>query len=137
LLLGSISAAGKMADHSREAVGLKRLMIVLDDDSAVRNSLKFLLTIEGFEVRSYASPMELLNDASLPVFHCLIVDLHMPEMDGLDVVEELRERKNCPRAILVTSHPNAAIRERAAKLGVPFVAKPFHGTELVDAIRAA
>jgi FixJ family two-component response regulator len=87
---------------------------------------------KGFEVRSYASPMELLNDANLPAFHCLIVDFHMPEMDGLGVVEKLRERKNCSRAILVTSHPNGAIHERAAKLGVPVVVKPFRGTELVD-----
>ena len=76
-----------------------------------------------------------LNDASLPAFHCLIVDFHMPEMDGLGVVEKLRQRNNCPHAILVTSHPNAAIRERAAKLGVPVVVKPFRGTELVDAIQ--
>ena len=130
-------AAGEMAELSREPVNLKRLIIVLDDDSAVRHSLMFLLTIEGFEVRSYASPMELLNDANLPAFHCLIVDFHMSEMDGLGVVETLRERKNCPHAILVTSHPNAAIRERAAKLGVPVVVKPFRGTELVDAIHAA
>jgi CheY-like chemotaxis protein len=54
-----------------------------------------------------------------------LVDFQMPEMDGLGVVEKLRERKNCPRAILVTSHPNTAIRERAAKLGVPVVGKPF------------
>jgi FixJ family two-component response regulator len=126
-----------MADLSREAVSLSRLLIVLDDDWAMRDSLSFLLTIEGFEVRSYATPMELLNDAKLPAFHCLIVDLHMPEMDGLDVVEALRERKSCPRAILVTSHPKSAIRARAAVLDVPVILKPFRGTELVDRIRAA
>ena len=126
-----------MADLSSEPANLKRVIIVLDDDSAVRHSLMFMLTIEGFEVRSYASPMELLNDVNLPAFHCLIVDFYMPEMDGLGVVEKLRERKNCPRAILVTSHPNIAMRERAAKLAVPVVVKPFRGTELVDAIHTA
>jgi two-component system, LuxR family, response regulator FixJ len=126
-----------MADLSSESGNLKRLIVVLDDDAAVRHSLMFLLTIEGFEVRSYASPMELLNDAYLPTFQCLIVDFHMAEIDGLSVVEKLRERKNCPRAILVTSHPSAAIRERAGKLGVPVVVKPFSGTELVDAIHRA
>jgi FixJ family two-component response regulator len=126
-----------MADLSNEPVNLERLIIVLDDDYAVRQSLMFLLKIEGFDVRSYASPMELLNDLTLPAFHCLIVNFHMPEMDGLGVVEKLRERKNCRRAILVTSHPNDAIRERAAKLGVPVVIKPFRGSELVDAINTA
>jgi two-component system, LuxR family, response regulator FixJ len=73
----------------------------------------------------------LLADANLPTFQCLIVDFHMPEMDGLDVVETLRERSLCPRTILVTGHPNAVIRARAAALGVPVVQKPFRGTELV------
>jgi two-component system, LuxR family, response regulator FixJ len=130
-------AAGEMADQSSEPANLKRVIIVLDDDSAVRHSLMFMLTIEGFEVRCYASSMELLNDVNLPAFHCLIVDFHMPEMDGLGVVEKLRERKNCPRAILVTSHSTIAMRERAAKLAVPVVVKPFRGTELVDAIHTA
>jgi len=126
-----------MADLTSEPGNLKRLIIILDDDPAVRHSLMFLLTIEGFEVRSYASPMELLNDANLPTFHYLIVDFHMPEMDGLDVVKKFRERKDSVRAILVTSLPNTAIRERAAKLGVPVVVKPFRGTELIDAIHTA
>jgi two-component system, LuxR family, response regulator FixJ len=137
LVPGPILAAGEMADRSSEPVNLKQLIIVLDDDLAVRNSLMFLLTIEGFEVRGYASPMELLNDANLPTFYCLIVDFHMPEIDGLVVVEKLRESKNCPRAILVTSHPNTAIRARAAALGVPVILKPFRGTELVECIRAS
>lgn len=125
-----------MAILFSEPVNQKPLMIVLDDDSAVRDSLIFLLTIEGFEVRGYASPMELLKDDKLPRFQCLIVDFHMPEMDGLDVVEKLREKNLCPRAILVTSHPDSAIRTRAAALGVPVVVKPFRETELVDCIRA-
>ncbi len=114
-----------------------RLVIVLDDDGAARDSLVFLLTSEGFDVRSYASAAELLNDVNLPAFHCLIVDYHMPEMDGLDVVETLREGKNGMRAILVTGHADDEIRDRATGLGVPIVTKPFRGTELVDAIHTA
>jgi two-component system, LuxR family, response regulator FixJ len=133
-LAGLILVAGEMVDQRGEAAGLKWLIVVLDGDLAVRDSLTFLLTIEGFEVRSYASSMELLNDNDLPARYCLIVDSDMPEVDGLGVVEELRERKNCSRAILVTSRPNDAIRDRAAKLGVPVVVKPFRGTELIDAV---
>jgi two-component system, LuxR family, response regulator FixJ len=124
-----------MSDRTGDMADLKRLVIVLDDDSAARNSLVFLLTVEGFEVRSYSSPLELLNDANLPAFHCLIVDFHMPDMNGLDVVARLQERSQCPRAILMTSHPNAAIRERAAILDVPIIVKPLRGSELVDSNR--
>jgi len=115
----------------------KRTVLVLDDDSAVRDSLKFSLEIEGFEVRTYASPMDLLNDTALPAASCLIVDYHMPTMNGLQVVESLRNRR-CPMpAILVTSHPGTGIRERAAAAGVVLVEKPFRGAFLMDCIRAA
>jgi len=124
-----------MSDQARDGGDLKHLLVVLDDDVAARNSLVFLLTVEGYEVRSYSSPMELLNDANLPAFHCLIVDFHMPDMNGLDVVARLRERSRCPTAILVTSQPAAAILERANKLDVPVLVKPLHGNELVDFIR--
>jgi two-component system, LuxR family, response regulator FixJ len=124
-----------MSDQARDGAKLKHLLVVLDDDVAARNSLVFLPTVEGYEVRSYSSPMELLNDANLPAFHCLIVDFHMPDMYGLDVVARLRERSHCPAAILVTSRPNAAILEHATKLDVPFLIKPSHGNELVDCIR--
>jgi two-component system, LuxR family, response regulator FixJ len=71
----------------------KHVLLVLDDDFAVRESLKFLLEIEGFDVRTFASPDELLNENSLADFGCLIVDYHMPAMNGLDVVAK---RKRCP-----------------------------------------
>jgi two-component system, LuxR family, response regulator FixJ len=124
-----------MSDQARDGADLKYLLVVLDDDAAARNSLVFLLTVEGYEVRSYSSPMELLNDANLPPFHCLIVDFHMPDMNGLDVVARLRERSHCPAAILVTSQPSAAILERATNLDVPVLVKPLHGNELADCIR--
>jgi FixJ family two-component response regulator len=74
-------------DQSRATVDAKHVLLVLDDDPAVRDSLNFSLGIEGFDVRVYASPKEFLNDNSLPAFgSCLIVDYHMPEMNGLDVI---------------------------------------------------
>ena len=70
--------------------GSRRTVLVLDDDFAVRDSLKFSLEIEGFEVRTYASPTDLLNDTASLAASCLIVDYHMPTMNGLQVVESLR-----------------------------------------------
>ncbi len=111
------------------------LIIVVDDDVAVRNSLKFSLEVEGFAVRVYSGGIELLNDAELPGSGCLVVDQNMPGMNGLDLVAQLRARGVAVPAILITSYPTLALRERAAKVGVAIVEKPFLGTVLVDRIR--
>jgi two-component system, LuxR family, response regulator FixJ len=112
----------------------KHLLLVLDDDAAVRESLKFLLEIEGFTVRTFASPDELLNENELPVSGCLIVDNQMPAMNGLDVVATLRQRQNSMPAILITAHPDAKIHERASAAGVTLIKKPFQQAALVDCI---
>ncbi len=112
------------------------LVIVVDDDVAVRNSLKFSLEIEGFVVRVYAGANELLREAELPgVGSCLLVDQNMPGMNGLDLVAHLRARAVAVPAILMTSSPTKALSERASKAWVAIVEKPFLGTTLVDRIR--
>src|SRR3954454_10350748 len=68
------------------------VVIVLDDDLAVRNSLKFSLEIEGFVVRSYATGAELLGAGDPAPCGCLVVDQHMPGMSGLDLIDLLRSR---------------------------------------------
>jgi len=111
------------------------VVIIVDDDVAVRNSLKFSLEVEGFAVRVYSGGIELLNDTELPHGGCLVVDQNMPGMNGLDLVAQLRARDVAVPAILITSYPTAALRERAVKAGVAIVEKPFLGTILVDRIR--
>ena len=124
-------------DQFRAAAEAKRLLLVLDDDPAVRDSLEFSLGIEGFDVRVYASPTELLNDNSLPSFSsCLIVDYHMPGMNGLDVIAKLRERRSSMPAILMTGLPDAKLRQRASAAGVLFVEKPIRGTALIECVHA-
>jgi FixJ family two-component response regulator len=112
------------------------LVIVVDDDVAVRNSLKFSLEVEGFMVRVYAGASELLREAELPGGgSCLVVDQNMPGMNGLDLVAHLRARAVAVPAILMTSSPTRALSERASKAGVAIVEKPFLGATLVDRIR--
>jgi len=111
------------------------LIIIADDDAAVRSSLQFSLEVEGFAVRTYAAGTELLNDADLFHAGCLVIDQNMPGMNGLDLLAQLRAREVAAPAILITSYPSAALRERAAKAGVAIVEKPFLGTTLVDRIR--
>jgi FixJ family two-component response regulator len=111
------------------------VLLVLESDAAVRDSLKFSLTVEGFEVCAYASADELINDDNLPASGCLIVHYHMPTMNGLDVIAKVRERRDAMPALLMTGRPNAGIRERASAAGVAIVEKPFRGSELIDCIR--
>ena len=112
-------------------------VLIIDDDPAVRNSPKFALEVEGFSVRSYETVAELLKDANIPDDGCLVVDYKLPEMNGLDLLVELRRRKVDLPAILITTHPNAAVRDRAAKAGVPLIEKPLLNDTLFQGIRTA
>jgi len=120
--------------QSRAEVEGKHVILVIEDDCAVRNSLKFTLEIEGFGVRAYSSPHELLNEDRVPATSCLVTDYHMPAMNGLELVAQLRDRHISIPAILITSLPNENLRDRAAAAGVLIVEKPLLGNGLLDAI---
>ena len=111
------------------------VVIIIDDDLAVRNSLKFSLEIEGLTVRSYATGAELLSADDLALCSCLVVDQNMPEINGLDLIALLRARHFAAPSILITSHPSPSLRERARTAGVPIVEKPLLGSALLDTIR--
>jgi len=115
----------------------KPIIFVVEDDPAVRNSLKFALELEGYRVRLCASGQALLRDADLPQSQCLVVDLRLPGMDGLELLTELRRRNIKIPAVLVTSHPSQEVVTRAARGGIPIVEKPFLGNTLSDSIRRA
>lgn len=108
--------------------------MVVEADSAVRESLKFSLEAEGFRVRTYATPDQLLGENDLPGSGVLIVHYHLPSMNGLDLVLEMQRRNSFP-ALLVTGRASGAIRKRASDAGVSVVVKPFLGPELMDRIR--
>jgi two-component system, LuxR family, response regulator FixJ len=112
-------------------------VLIIDDDPAVRNSLKFALEVEGFSVRAYQTGTELLKDIDVPASGCLVVDYKLPEMNGLDLLVELRRRNIDLPAILITTHPNAAVRDRAARAGVPLIEKPLLNDMLFQGIRTA
>jgi FixJ family two-component response regulator len=113
----------------------RNLVVVVDDDEAVRDSLRFSLVIEGFAVRVFSSGQQLLAETSLPAGDCFVVDQNMSGMNGLDLISTLRARNLTAPAILITSHPSAVVRDRAAAAGVPIVEKPFLDVTLVDSVR--
>ncbi len=122
-----------MNPQSEQSIGCHSILIV-EDDRAVRESLKFSLVIEGFAVRAYADAEELLAEPRLPKFDCLIVDQNMPGMTGLDLVSALRARNVDTPAILITSHPNRSVRDQAAAAGIPIVEKPLLNS-LIERVR--
>ena len=115
----------------------KHVVLIIDDDPAVRSSLKFSLEVEGFTVRAYSDAYELLNEADLPAKSCLLIDYYMPAMNGLELLARLRDRGVSIPAMVITSHPNRKLRERIAAAGVPLIEKPFLGNTLTDRIREA
>jgi len=118
-----------------ESSAPKAVVVIVDDDPAVRSSLAFSLETEGITVRTYANGAELLN--AIPGVACLVIDYRLPGMNGLDLLAELRRRKIEARAILITTHPSAAVRERADLAGAVLIEKPLLGDALYQEIRAA
>src|SRR5262245_4341904 len=115
----------------------KRVVLVVDDDPAVRNSLKFSLEVEGFAVRLYADPYELLNETHLPANSCLLIDYYMPAMNGLELLARLRDRGVSIPAMVITGHPNRTLRDRIAAAWVPMIGKSFLENVLTERMRKA
>lgn len=107
---------------------------IVDDDPAVRNSLKFSLEVDGLAVIVYASANELLQDGHFERFCCLVIDQHMPGMSGLDLAARLRDLQVSVPAILITSNPPKALVAGAVKAGMPIVEKPLLGNALQERI---
>lgn len=120
-----------------EIASVKSVVVIVDDDRAVRSSLAFSLLTEGFSVRSYGSGTELLMDIPFDTAGCLVIDYQLPGMNGLDLLEELRRREVKAPAILITTHPSAAVQARAAVTGTIVIEKPLLGDALFREIRTA
>jgi len=113
------------------------IIAVIDDDAAVRNSLKFSLELDGFAVRIYANAAELMSSGNLTDLQCLIVDQDMPLMTGLELIGMLRAQGVKVPALLVSGNFTPAVTRQASAAGIPVVEKPFLGNGLIDSIRAA
>jgi FixJ family two-component response regulator len=111
------------------------LIVVIDDDPAVCNSLKFSLELEGFAVRLYSSGAEFLASGSLTECKCFVIDQRMPGMNGMEVISELRKRNVSAPAILIISQPNKVLSSRAAEAHIPIIEKPLLSNALVEKIR--
>jgi two-component system response regulator FixJ len=113
----------------------ERLVHVVDDDDSVRRSVGFMLKTSGHRVQSYPSGLELLNEAKSLEPGCILLDIRMPQMDGLEVHQALKERGVSLPVIIMTGHGDIPLSVRAMKAGaIDFIEKPFEKAVLLDAL---
>ena len=111
---------------------------VIDDDEALRDSLTFLLRTARLDVQSYPSAtafLEALPEANLS---CVITDVRMPGMSGIDLLRRLRERKISVPVIVITGHGDIPLAVEAMRIGaIDFLEKPFDDKVLIASVKAA
>jgi two-component system response regulator FixJ len=112
-----------------------RIVHVVDDDESVRRSVCFMLKTSGHRVHSYSSGLELLKEAKSLEPGCILLDIRMPQMDGLEVHQALKERGVSLPVIIMTGHGDIPLSVRAMKAGaIDFIEKPFEKAVLLDAL---
>ena len=116
----------------------KTVIHVIDDDAAMRESLTFLLDVNGFKPQVYESADAFLKEMIADAARCIVSDIRMPGMTGVDLVRKLKSRGvTCP-VILITAHGDVGLAVEAMKAGaVDFIEKPFDDDALLRAIRSA
>jgi FixJ family two-component response regulator len=126
-------------DSGREGDDLKRALVaVVDDDESIRESLPDLLNEFGFATRAFSSAEEFLASGSLEQTKCLILDVVMPGMTGLDLQQQLNDRERKIPIIFITAQKDREVRDRAFEQGaVSFLFKPFSDTALLEALNKA
>lgn len=113
------------------------LVSLIDDDPPVLDSLAVLLEADGFRVAPFQSARDFLAAELAPAPDCIVSDVRMPDMDGLEFLQVLKQAGSRAPVILMTGHGDVPVAVRAMKLGaVDFIEKPFEPDRLISAIRA-
>ena len=111
---------------------------VIDDDPAILASLSLLLTAEGYAVHTHQSAQTFLDTIRQSDSGCVVTDIHMPEINGLDLLAAMNERRVSMPVIMITGQGNAQLAVAAMLQGAfDFFQKPFDGNALLASIRAA
>jgi two-component system response regulator FixJ len=114
------------------------MIFIVDDDDATRDSLRLLLECEGFEAREFASGRQFLDAGPLGDGDCLILDVHMPGISGLELIESMRRQGILFPVIVISGWFDAATRNRARAAGAfALVDKPYQADEILNLVRLA
>ena len=115
-----------------------QIIAIIDDDEAMQDSLRDLIEAAGLEARCFGSAEEFLESDLHRKAACLIVDVRMPKMSGLQLQAKLKEEESNVPIIFITAHGDARMRIQAMREGaVEFLAKPFDHQLLLKRVRAA
>jgi two-component system response regulator FixJ len=113
-------------------------VFVVDDDAAVRDALKFLLRSVGHPVETYGSAIDFLDSYRDDRPGCIVLDIRMPGMSGLELQEKLLERRSILPVIFITGHGDVPMAVEAMQAGaMDFIQKPFRDQDLLDRINQA
>jgi FixJ family two-component response regulator len=114
------------------------LISIVDDDQPYRDSIEKLVRLLGYTVEGFSSAAEFLGSHLLPGTSCLVADVHMPGMTGIELHERLVALGHKIPTMLVTAYPDPALRDRALKAGVLcYLSKPVDDYELEQCLRTA
>jgi two-component system response regulator FixJ len=116
----------------------KRLVHIIDDEEAIRRSAGFMLKVAGYGVETWPSGVAFLKEARHAQEGCILLDVRMPEMDGLEVQRALAERGIAMPVVILTGHADVSIAVQAMKAGaIDFIEKPFEKATLLAALDIA
>jgi FixJ family two-component response regulator len=114
------------------------LVSIVDDDESVREALEGLIESLGFRVRAFQSAIDFLASPDVSDTSCVIADVHMPHISGLELYRRLTDRGHAIPTILITAYPNEGARDRALADGVVgYLIKPFNDDGLIECVRSA
>jgi len=116
----------------------RTLISIVEDDQPFRESMRKLVTLLGYTVEAFASAADFLKSPVVPETDCLVADVQMPGMTGVELHKRLIEAGHAIPTILVTAYPNEAVRNRALKDGVVcYLPKPVDDDHLEQCLRSA
>ena len=131
MMLTASAQQGRMAEPTP-------IVFVVDDDISVRNSLEWLIKFEGWQAETFSSAQEFLARSRVFVPHCLVLDVSLPGLSGLDLQQHIGDGRGEMPIIFITGHGDIPTTVRAMKAGaIEFLTKPFADDVLRDAIRNA
>lgn len=114
------------------------LIAVVDDEEAVGRALQRLLRAVGFDIAMHTSGVDFLGWLGVVVPDCVILDMHMVPIDGMEVMRRLMQRQDRPPVVFITGHDSPGLRESVLAAGASaYFTKPVDGQSLIDAIHSA
>jgi FixJ family two-component response regulator len=134
-----LSLIGVAEPHSRTPVmAANPTVFVVDDDISVRESLELLIRDQGWEPILFESAREFMARKSMPVPSCVVLDVNLPDLSGLDLQQQISGANSISPIIFITGYADIPMSVRAMKAGaIEFLTKPFDQNTIVDAIRSA